>query len=56
MPGIEFHKTRLPDGEMYGYLNYPGGEKTIVLICGNLASSRFFQDLSREIVAGLYWI
>lgn len=45
MKKIELRKVLLPNGETYGYRYYSGGEKVIILIHGNLATSKYYDEL-----------
>ena len=45
MKDIRFHKIALPNGETIGFRHYAGGERVLVIVHGNLASSKFFDDL-----------
>lgn len=45
MKDIELKKIMLSNGETYGYRYYLGGDKVIILVHGNLASSKHFDTL-----------
>jgi pimeloyl-ACP methyl ester carboxylesterase len=45
MKSIQSKKIELPNNEVYSYRQYLGGEKVIILVHGNLASSKFFDEL-----------
>lgn len=49
MKKIELKTIKLSNGETYGYREYKGGEKVIVLVHGNLASSVFYDELIQEL-------
>lgn len=49
MKNIEFKKITLSNGETYSYRQYSGGEKVIVLVHGNLASSKFYDELIQDL-------
>ncbi len=49
MKEIEFKQVTLPNGETIGYRHYARGEKVLVLIHGNLASSKFFDELIMQL-------
>ncbi|SKC48137.1 intracellular short-chain-length polyhydroxyalkanoate depolymerase [Maledivibacter halophilus] len=46
---IEIKKITLLNGETYRYRQYIGGEKNIVLLHGNLASSKFYDELIQDL-------
>ncbi|SDZ18512.1 Pimeloyl-ACP methyl ester carboxylesterase [Proteiniborus ethanoligenes] len=45
MKNIELRKVKLPNGETYRYRYCSGGEKNILLIHGNLATSKYYDEL-----------
>lgn len=45
MNSVQLKNVALSNGETYGYRYRPGGDRTIVLVHGNLASSKFFEEL-----------
>lgn len=45
MKDIKLKRITLPNGETLGYRHYAGGERVLVLVHGNLASSKFFAEL-----------
>lgn len=49
MKNIELKKITLKNGETYGYRQYIGGEKVVVLIHGNLATSLFYERLMQDL-------
>ncbi len=49
MKRIELKHIALPNGETIGYRHYTGGERILVLVHGNLASSKFFDDLIEKL-------
>lgn len=49
MKPIEIKNTTLPNGETYRYRYYSGGEKVLVLVHGNLASSKFYDQLIEDL-------
>lgn len=49
MKKIELKHIALPNGETLGYRHCAGGERALVLVHGNLASSKFFDDLICEL-------
>ncbi|MCY6960145.1 intracellular short-chain-length polyhydroxyalkanoate depolymerase [Clostridium brassicae] len=49
MKNIQLNQIELPNNEMYSYRQYIGGEKVIVLVHGNLASSKFYDELIQEL-------
>lgn len=49
MREIRLDSVRLPNGEIYTYRHAPGGERVVVFVHGNLASSLFFVELMQEL-------
>ncbi len=45
MKNIELKQIKLSNNETYSYRQYLGGVKTIILVHGNLASSKFYDEL-----------
>jgi len=49
MKNIEIKKISLLNDETHTYRQYIGGDKVIVLVHGNLASSKFYEELIQEL-------
>lgn len=49
MKNIQLGKITLANGENYAYRHYAGGARTLVLVHGNLASSKFFEELIEKL-------
>jgi len=52
MKDIRLGNMTLPNGETVGFRHYAGGDRTLVLVHGNLASSKFFDELIQKLPEG----